>query len=585
MTDQTTSEQEQEKFFFLPLGGAGEIGMNLNLYGYGGKWLLVDFGITFGHELGIDIILPDPEFIVERKKDLAGILLTHGHEDHIGAIPYLWKYLKVPLYATPFTAKLIRHKLKEVGLDKEAKVIEVPMSSHFIIGPFKLQLVTLTHSIPEPCGILIETPVGRVFHSGDWKLDPHPGVGDHVDETALKQIGTEGVLALVCDSTNVFEQGHTGSEQDVEKGLLEAMKEKKGALVVTCFASNVARVTAVLTNARKLGRKVCLKGRSMKRFVEIAQECGYLSGFPIYEDQVASRRPLRDKDAFFITEEEASLLPREDILILTTGSQGESRAGLSRLAWHKNGELELLEGDVVIFSSRVIPGNERAIGHLHNRLVALGCEVITPGRKEYLHVSGHPAQEELRQMYSWLKPSLLIPVHGEARHLVEQEAFALASGIENVIIPSNGALIELGPGRPGIVKNVHAGRLGLDGSVLISLKSSILKERKRLSTQGCAVITIVLSLENEFLQPPELLLFGLIDTEEMPERSQRLLDDILGAVDRIWKELPEAMRESDDVIETTLHSTLRRIIASRLGKKPVTEVQVIRTDKGYKKRK
>ncbi len=347
MTEQKQDTPHQDKFLFLPLGGAGEIGMNLNLYGYNGKWLLVDFGITFGHELGIDIILPDPEFIVERKKDLEGILLTHGHEDHIGAIPYLWKYLKVPLYATPFTARLIRRKLKEAGLEKEATIIEVPMNAHFSIGPFALQLVTLTHSIPEPCGILIETPLGRVFHSGDWKLDPHPGVGDHVDEAALKKIGKDGVLALVCDSTNVFEMGQTGSELDVEQGLLEEMRNKKGALIVSCFASNVARVSAVLTNARKIGRKVCLKGRSMKRFVEIAQESGYLTDFPSYTQDTKSKRPFAQENAFFISEQEAGLSNRDEIVVLTTGSQGESNAGLSRLAWHANGDFELKEGDTI----------------------------------------------------------------------------------------------------------------------------------------------------------------------------------------------------------------------------------------------
>lgn len=573
--------ESTKELFFLPLGGAGEIGMNLNLYGYLGKWLMIDFGVTFGHELGIEVILPDPEFIVEQKKDLLGIVLTHGHEDHIGALPYFWKYLKVPLYATPFTASLIRRKLEDVGLEKEAKIIEIPLSGRVQIGPFKLELITLTHSIPEPNAIVIETGAGRILHTGDWKIDPFPLIGDVSDEKALRHLGDQGVLAMICDSTNVFESGISGSEEDVRKGLFDVMENAKGAIVLTCFASNVARLETALILAKRLRRKVCLLGRSMFRFIEVAQECGYLTDFPELIPGSGKRRTgKRDKlkDSFFITCQEASQLPRDEVLILTTGSQGESRSGLSKLAWSQHPDFALEEGDKVIFSSRVIPGNEKIITALQNALIMKGCEVVVKQEegKLPLHVSGHPAQEELKEMYRWVRPKFSIPVHGEARHLKKHEELARACHVEDVIIPANGSLIRLTPDSAKIIEYVPAGRLGLDGDCFVSMGSNLLKERRKMAAQGVAVVTIALNRYNELLEAPQWSLFGVVEEEETPERAARLYKDIEKSILRVYEELSEEMRENDQTIMDVVRTALRQATHARLGKKPLTDVHVIR---------
>ncbi len=572
-----------KELYFLPLGGAGEIGMNLNLYGYEEKWLMVDFGVTFSQDLGIEVILPDPQFIVERQKDLLGILLTHGHEDHIGALPYLWKYLKVPLYATPFTAALIRRKLKDVGLEKEVKIIEIPLCGKTQIGPFKIQLITLTHSIPEPNAIVIETPVGRILHTGDWKIDPSPLVGEVSDEKALRELGDQGVLAMICDSTNVFEQGVSGSEEDVRKGLLDVMKDRTGVVVVSCFSSNVARLETILTVSRNIDRKVCLLGRSMFRFIEVAQECGYLKGFPeLVSGGGYNKKSKIDKgkggDSFFLTPKEASLLPRDQVVVLSTGSQGEARAALSKLAWNQHPDFSLEEGDTVIFSSRVIPGNEKTIGAMQNALVMRGCDVIVkhPTGENPIHVSGHPAQEELKEMYRWVRPKFAIPVHGEARHLKEHERLAEACGVQEVVIPSNGSLIRLTPDSAKIVDHVPAGRLGLDGTLFVSMGSNLLKERRKMASQGTAVVTLVLDRYNELLEDPKWSLFGVVDEEETPERSKRLDKEIERSILRTYNGLAEAMREEDQPIIEGVRTALRQATHSISGKRPLTDVHVVR---------
>lgn len=572
--------EKPSDFLFLPLGGSGEIGMNLNLYGYKGKWLIVDFGVTFGNELGIEVILPDPGFIVERKENLVGILLTHAHEDHIGALPYLWKHLQVPLYATPFTAYILREKLKDVGLLNQVKIIEIPLSGSIKIDPFTIQLITLTHSIPEPNGVVIETPIGRVLHTGDWKLDPDPLIGESTDIKALQKLGNEGVLAMICDSTNVFEPGTSGSEGDVRKGLDTIIKDKKNAVIVTCFASNIARVESILLAAKDMKRKVCILGRSMIRMIEASQSCGYLTDFPKITKNGSQEKGFSPKDAFFISPREATTFPRSQILILTTGSQGESRAALSRLAWNHHPDFSLEKGDTVIFSSRVIPGNEKSIGALQNALVYKGCEVITPSKLHgdlLLHVSGHPAREELSQMYQWVRPQLVIPVHGEARHLESQAYLAKECQVPEVLIPANGSVVRLAPGTPEIVEHVPAGRLGMDGSVLVSMQSPVLKERRKLSSQGTAAVTVIVDRYDDIAEIPQVSLFGVVNEEETPERAKRVYTDIEKSLLQAFQALSEERREDDGAIKEALRVALRQAVFNRIGKKPLTVVHIVRT--------
>jgi len=385
-----------DELVFLPLGGAGEIGMNLNLYGYGGRWLMIDCGISFADETmpGLEVIMPDPTFIEERREDLVGIVVTHAHEDHIGAIQYLWPRFKTTVYATPFTANLLRQKLVETKLETTVPIVEIPMSGKFWIEPFELELITLTHSIPEPNAVVVRTPAGTVLHTGDWKLDPDPLVGPTADEAALRRLGDEGVLALVCDSTNALRPGATGSEAEVRRSLETLVGQCRSRVAVACFASNVARLTSIVAAAEKHDRQVALVGRSLWRIEQAARETGYLEGVPR-----------------FLTEEEAGYLPRDKALLICTGSQGEPRSALSRIADDEHAHIVLEAGDAVIFSSRIIPGNERSINRLHNKLAHVGVEILTE-EDHFVHVSGHPAQQELQRMYQMVRPKIAVPVHG-----------------------------------------------------------------------------------------------------------------------------------------------------------------------------
>lgn len=463
-----------KELLFCALGGSGEIGMNVNLYGCDGKWLMVDLGMTFsGNEYpGVDLVFADLEFIEERAKDLIGIVLTHAHEDHIGAVPYFVQELGVPLYATPFTARQVQNKLDEAGITREVKLKVIDHLDRFELGPFGIRYVPLAHSIAEGNGLLIDTPYGNIFHTGDWKLDPEPLIGVPTSQAALTAIGDDGVLALVCDSTNVFNPEASGSEGDVYRGLLDEVARHKGKRVlVTTFASNVARLQTLGNVARECGRKLCVAGRSLDRIIATGKASGYLKGLPDIVD--------------FDT---AMNLPRGEVLIMATGGQGEDRAALSRIS-QGNHQIKLDAGDVVLFSSRQIPGNEVAIGRIQNRLALQDIAIVTD-RQSYIHVSGHPGRPELEALYGWIRPEILVPVHGEIRHMKEQARLGSACGIPKTLFQKNGDLVRLAPGKPGKITEVRNGRLLLDGDVIIPADGEAMLMRRRLAQNGLVVVAL-----------------------------------------------------------------------------------------------
>lgn len=543
------------ELYFLALGGAGEIGMNLNLYGFAGKWLMIDLGVTFGDDRtpGIDVIMPDISYIEERSSDLVGLVLTHGHEDHIGAVPYLWPRLRCPIYATPFTAALVRRKLEEVGESGRAKITEIPMSGRFKVAPFELELVTLTHSIPEPNAVVIRTPAGTLLHTGDWKLDPEPLVGPVADETALRRLGEEGVLAMICDSTNALVQGQSGSEATVRDNLGDLVGRLSGRVAVACFASNVARLESITRIALAHDRRVALVGRSLWRIAEAARQNGYLADLPP-----------------FITEHDIGYLPRDKALMICTGSQGEPRSALARIAREEHPNVTLEPGDTVVFSSRIIPGNERAIGDLQNQLVRLGVEIVTE-RDHMVHVSGHPARGELVSMYQWVRPKVAIPVHGEARHLAAHARLAEDCQVSQALVIENGSMVRLAPGPAEVVDNVPSGRLGLDGKVLIRLDGAVMRTRHRTMWNGGAVATLVLDRDGRLKADPQITVHGLLDPELDAEVLDELSESVLAAVNA----LPPGDRDDDAVKEAARLAVRRSLHASR-GKKPVTDVHVVR---------
>jgi ribonuclease J len=543
-----------DELVFLPLGGAGEIGMNLNLYGYAGQWLMIDCGISFGDDTmpGIEVIMPDPGFIVERREQLAGIVLTHAHEDHLGAVQYLWPRLKSPVYATPFTAHLLRQKLAETGLDDEVPIVEVPMSGKFRVGPFEIELITLTHSIPEPNAVVLRTPVGSVLHTGDWKLDPDPLVGPTADEAALRRLGDEGVLAMICDSTNALRPGEAGSEAAVARSLTELVGQCRGRVAIACFASNVARLRSAAAAAAAHGRDTVLVGRSLWRIERAARETGYLEGVPR-----------------FLTEDEGGYLPRDKALFICTGSQGEPRAALTRIAEGEHAHVVLEAGDSVIFSSRIIPGNERAIGRLHNKLVDLGVELLTE-QDHFVHVSGHPAQNELLRMYQMVRPKVAVPVHGEARHLRAHVQLAETCQVQQAILAFNGDMVRLGPLPAAVVGKVSTGRLAVDGKQLISLDGEGWKSRRRMTFNGAAVATVVLDRNGALLAEPRISVQGVGEPD-----AERLA--VLGAdVGRAVEKLTSRERKDDAAVSEAARLAVRRGLKAWNGKRPVTDVHVVR---------
>ncbi len=540
------------ELLFLALGGSDEIGMNVNLYGCQGKWVMVDLGITFSNSEypGTELILPDLEFIEERSKDLLGIVLTHGHEDHIGAVPYLAAELGVPLYATPFTAALIRGKLQEQGLIDEVELNIIPMGGSFELGPFGFQLMPLAHSILEMSACLITTPYGRVFHTGDWKLDEEPVIGQPSTEEQLTKVGDDGILALVCDSTNAFNNDDSGSEGSVYADLLKSVTDARGRVLVTTFASNAARLETLGNVAKAANRKLCFAGRSLHRIIEASQSVGYLKNLPETIDM-----------------EQVDSLPRNQVMVVATGGQGEARAALARIA-AGNHPVKLEEGDTVIFSSKQIPGNEVAIGVIMNQLARSNILTVTE-KQAHVHVSGHPGRPELAALYDWVRPDMLIPVHGERRHMAEQARFGLSEGIPKAIVQSNGDVIRLAPKGPQKIGEERTGRLILDGDVIIPADGDTMNQRRRLSWYGMITVAIAVDGDNNLLGDPEFRMHGVPIEDEREDFLNEATIAVLKAIkDR--KGDTEKLREG-------VRLAVRRVATSWTGKKPIVDVMIVET--------
>jgi ribonuclease J len=537
------------ELIFCALGGSGEIGMNVNLYGCRGKWMMVDCGVTFADPYypGIDVILPDLGFIEEQLDGLTGIVLTHGHEDHIGALPYLALDLDVPLYASPFTAGLIRGKLEEEGIADQVTLRVIKPGERFDLGPFGVTFVPVSHSIPEGNAILIETPYGRVLHTGDWKLDEAPVLGAPATAETLGAIGDKGVLALVCDSTNVFNAEASGSEESVRQGLHDVVAAAKGRVLVTTFASNAARLKTLGEVARATGRKLCLAGRSLDRILRVAQATGYLKDFP----------KLVDFDA-------AMALPRHEVMIVATGGQGEPRAALSRIAEGTH-PIQLDEGDRVVFSSKQIPGNELAIGRIMNQLAAKGVETVTE-RQAHIHVSGHPGRPELAQMYRWIRPELLVPVHGEMRHLKEHARFGLAEGIPQALVQTDGDIVRLAPGTPEKIGHAGVGRLVLDGDVILAADGATINERRKLGANGQISVAVALS-GGALFGEPQLRLQGV----PIEEDRAAFLDEAVEAVEAAVRD----DRRGGEALREAIRLAVRHVATRWTGKKPIVDVLIV----------
>src|SRR4051812_20725394 len=554
---------KDDELVFLPLGGSNEIGMNFNLYGYGPphdrQWIVVDLGITFGDQTtpGVEVILPDPTFMEENADRLLGIVLTHAHEDHIGAIAWLWPRFKAPIYATPFTAFILREKLREAGLLEEAQITEVPLSGKISLGPFELELITLTHSIPEPNGLAIRTPLGTILHTGDWKIDPDPLLGAVTDADAIQRLGDEGVLAMVCDSTNVFVDGHAGSEAEVREALIPLIGGLKGKVAVACFASNVARMDSVCRAAEAAGRRICLVGRSMIRMAAAARSVGLMEDL----------KP-------FIPDNEAKSFPPNAILYLCTGSQGEPRAALSRIADGTHPHVSLGAGDACVFSSRIIPGNEIPIRNLQNKLADRGVRLYTERDHPGIHVSGHPCRDELAEMYRWARPTISVPTHGERRHLLEHAAFARDLQVPQQVTPRNGDMVRLAPGRAEIVDEVTAGRLYVDAGVVTPENGPSLRERRHAAFNGVVAVSVVLDAKGKVASGPQVRALGLPTDEDYP--LEDVLDDLADEAEQALARLKGGDRDSDETVESAMSRAVKKASQRIWGRRPVVETTVLR---------
>ncbi|MFC4270409.1 RNase J family beta-CASP ribonuclease [Sneathiella chungangensis] len=543
--------------YFLPLGGSGEIGMNLNLYCCNGKWVMIDCGISFADDRapGIDVIVPDPTWIAERRADLLAIIVTHAHEDHVGAVARLWPQFQCPVYTSPFTAEILALKLAEEGLENDVEVNVVAPGSSMAIGDFHIDFVDLTHSIPEMQALMITTPYGRVLHSGDWKLDPDPVVGPASNLVKMQRVSEQGVLAMICDSTNVFKAGVSGSELDVQDSLDVILGGiPTGRIAVTTFASNIARLMTIASVAERHDRHVVLVGRSLHRMTEAAKRSGYLNDLPP-----------------FIDEKDASHIPRDKILLLCTGSQGEARGAMARIARGEHAHIALDPGDTVIFSSKVIPGNEKTLYALHNQLTEKGIEVITEA-DEFVHVSGHPARGELTDMYGIVKPKIAIPVHGEARHIRAHCELARSLGVEQAIEITNGNILRLAPGDAEIIADVPSGRLAVDAGGLTPLDGEFLSTRRRLVFNGAVSGVVLVNEKGHITEDPIIRLRGVVDENLFPELQKELKAQIIERHNQLKKQ----EKLDDEKVEETAHNAVRRVFRRLAGRRPITDIYVIR---------
>ena len=551
----------KDELLFCPLGGSGEIGMNMNLYAFGNeenrKWIVVDMGVTFADESipGIDLIFPDPSFLIDKKKDLLGIVLTHAHEDHIGAIAHIWPQLNCNIYATPFTAVLVQEKFKEKKIDISSKMKIVQLNSSLKLGPFDIDFVALTHSILEPNGLSINTPLGTVLHTGDWKIDPNPLIGSNIDKQKLIEIGKKGVIAMICDSTNVLYPGRAGSESDVRDSLLNIIEKQKKKIIITSFASNVARMETVFYCAKKTNRKICLVGRSMLRIYKAAKQCGYLGNL---------LEPIDVKDS--------NKIPREEIIFLCTGSQGEPMGAMNRVINDTHPDVYIESGDTIIFSSKMIPGNEKKLYKLQNLITKKDINLITE-ENAFVHVSGHPNRDDLKDMYSWIKPNCVIPVHGEHRHMKEHISFSKEMQVPYSLQVENGDIIKLMPSRNAkIVDKAPSGKMYLDGEISVNSESRSIKERRNLASNGYLEVTIIISNSGKLTKP-------IISFKGIPNKEEDVNDiifDMEGEIHKVCKSFSLENKKQEKNLIESIKNNCRRLIKDKTGKKPYTNINIAR---------
>lgn len=551
---------KKEELYFIPLGGAEQFGVNLNVYGYQGKWLAIDCGLGFADEKfpGIDILLPDPKFIEDRKKDLVGLIITHAHEDHIGAVAHLWPRLRCPIYASPFTAAVLRRKLSENNACRDAEIIEVGANETISLKPFKVTFTPVTHSVPQTAALFIETDVGNIVHSGDWNLDPAPTIDRPTDPEPFQQFGAKGVLAYIGDSTNAEVDGVSGSEDDVEKGLEAVFKECTGRIAVTIFASNIGRLRSICLAAQATGRQVALLGRSLHNMVAAANDCGYLRDVPN-----------------FVPEDDLGYLPDDKVVMIVTGSQGEARAQLARIARGEHQEITFKQGDTVIFSARPIPGNEREIIEVKNNLAATRVRVISPREtKHCIHVSGHPARDEITQMLQWVKPNTVIAVHGERTMLEAHVQLALDLQVPNAIVPNNGSVIRLHPGTPQVVDHVETGLLAVEPGRILDAGHQAIIQRRKLQFSGTVHATLVMNARGDLVADPQISTVGLIDPDA--KDGKKFEDDIIEEIEDIIADMTREELYDDKFVTEEMRIGIRRFVQHRLSIKPKTTIHLVR---------
>ena len=544
----------------VALGGLGEIGMNAYLYGFGPpearRWLLVDLGITFPEgefDPGVDVILPDLRFLIEERQALEGIILTHAHEDHVGAVIDLWPQIEAPIYATPFTAGMLKAKSAEFGGKLKLPITVVPLGGRVTIGPFDIELVTMSHSIPEPSALAIRTPVGMALHTGDWKLDKTPFVGAPADEKRLADLGQEKVRALICDSTNAMREGRSPSEEEIARSLAKIVKNAPHRVAITTFSSNVARIKAVGDAARAAGRTLVVAGRALHRVIAVAKETGYLP-----------------EDFRFVDQQEFKFINRKNVVLLCTGSQGEPRAAVARMADKQHPDIQLAKGDMVIFSSRTIPGNEKSVGRIQNALTRMGCDVVTDG-EALVHVTGHPRRDELKQMYEWIRPEVAVPMHGEARHIMAHADLARAAGVPFVVPAFNGDMVRLAPDPAAVFDDVPVGRLFRDGRLIVPSDVGPVRDRRKLAIVGVVVVAIALSTKGEVLAEPEIMLDGV---PEFDAEGDEMFDIVADAVDGTLDSLPVRKLKEPEAVREAVRRAVRGAVANVWGKKPIAKVLI-----------